>query len=453
MNRNNSFSEKFIRFFQFILPSPFSIAVLLTLLTYCFALFYTDSKEGEELPYFIQISTYWQKGFWELLSFSMQMLLMLVLGYVLAVSPIFSKFINAIIRYAKNTASAAFLVATLTIFMAYINWGLGLIFGAILARKIAEYFKEKNRPLNFPLITAAAYLGLMVWHGGLSGSAPLIIAEENHFLQSQIGIISLDKTVFSPMNLTVILLSFLLLPASFYFLGKRTFSSKVTLETEERTKNTASETKVIGAEHLDHSFVFMLILLAISVIAISTQFWKSENPFTILNPNFINFSLFFLALLAHGSIDQFVEAVTKSIHVSVGIILQFPLYAGIMGIMKYSGLIDVISEVFVSISDEQTFPIYTFISAGIVNIFVPSGGGQWAVQGPIIVETANQLHVPIEKCVMALAYGDQVTNMLQPFWALPLLGITGLKAKQILPYTLLAFVLGSVIFLFALLLF
>lgn len=378
---------------------------------------------------------------------------MLVLGYVLAVSPIFSKFINTIIRYAKNTASAAFLVAILTILMAYINWGLGLVFGAILARKIAEYFKEKNRPLNFPLITAAAYLGLMVWHAGLSGSAPLIIAEENHFLQSEIGIVSLDKTVFSPMNLTVIALTFLVLPAFFYLLGKQTFSSKVTLETEERTKNTPSETKIIGAELLDHSFVFMLIFVAISVIAIFSQFWKSENPFTILNPNFINFSLFFLALLAHGSIHRFVEAVRKSIHVSVGIILQFPLYAGIMGIMKYSGLIDVISELFVSISDEQTFPIYTFISAGIVNIFVPSGGGQWAVQGPIIVEAANQLHVPIEKCVMALAYGDQVTNMLQPFWALPLLGITGLKAKQILPYTLLAFLFGSAIYLFALLIF
>ncbi len=106
---------------------------------------------------------------------------------------------------------------------------------------------------------------------------------------------------------------------------------------------------------------------------------------------------------------------------------------------------------FVSISNETTFPIFTFISAGIVNVFVPSGGGQWAVQGPIIIEAAQQLGVDIPKCVMALAYGDQLTNMLQPFWALPLLGITGLKAKEILPYTLILLVAGSVIFITSLL--
>ena len=108
---------------------------------------------------------------------------------------------------------------------------------------------------------------------------------------------------------------------------------------------------------------------------------------------------------------------------------------------------------FVSISNETTFPIFTFISAGLVNIFVPSGGGQWAVQGPIIVDAATQLGVSIPKSVMALAYGDQLTNMLQPFWALPLLGITGLKAKEILPYTLILLLAGIVIFIGGLLAF
>jgi short-chain fatty acids transporter len=124
-----------------------------------------------------------------------------------------------------------------------------------------------------------------------------------------------------------------------------------------------------------------------------------------------------------------------------------------MGIMNHSGMVDIMSGFFVSISNETTFPIFTFISAGIVNIFVPSGGGQWAVQGPIIIEAANQLNVSIPKSVMALAYGDQLTNMLQPFWALPLLGITGLKAKEILPYTLILLVAGSAIFISGLLIF
>ena len=136
-----------------------------------------------------------------------------------------------------------------------------------------------------------------------------------------------------------------------------------------------------------------------------------------------------------------------------GILIQFPLYFGIMGIMKYSGMINIFSDFFVEVSNEYTFPIYTFISAGIINLFVPSGGGQWGVQGPIIIEAATQIGVPYWKAVMALAYGDQITNMLQPFWALPLLGITGLKAKEILPYTIILFLVGSFIFIGGLIIF
>jgi len=133
--------------------------------------------------------------------------------------------------------------------------------------------------------------------------------------------------------------------------------------------------------------------------------------------------------------------------------LHFPLYAGIMGVMKYSGLTTVFTDFFIQISTPDTFPLMAMISAGIVNFFVPSGGGQWAVQGPILMEAAQTLHVSIPKTIMALAYGDELTNMLQPFWALPLLGITKLKAKEILPYSALILLLGIIIFSLALLIF
>jgi len=133
-----------------------------------------------------------------------------------------------------------------------------------------------------------------------------------------------------------------------------------------------------------------------------------------------------------------------------GILIQFPLYFGIMGIMRDSGMVVQISDFFVSISTARTLPLFTFFSAGLVNIFVPSGGGQWAIQGPIVVESALKLGVPLPKAIMALAYGDQITNMLQPFWALPLLGITKLKAREILPYTLLLMVIGSAVYLIGL---
>ena len=173
----------------------------------------------------------------------------------------------------------------------------------------------------------------------------------------------------------------------------------------------------------------------------------------IITPNYINLVLLGLGIMMHSSIYSFLKGVDKAISGASGILIQFPLYFGIMGIMNHSGMVQIMSDFFVSISNETTFPIFTFISAGIVNVFVPSGGGQWAVQGPIIVEAASQLGVGIPKSVMALAYGDLLTNMLQPFWALPLLGITGLKAKEILPYTLILLVAGAIIFIGGLLVF
>ena len=147
------------------------------------------------------------------------------------------------------------------------------------------------------------------------------------------------------------------------------------------------------------------------------------------------------------------KAIDKAIGGASGILIQFPLYFGIMGIMKSSGLVTDISAFFVEVSNDTTYPIFTFISAGLVNIFVPSGGGQWAVQGPIIVQAASDLGISLPKRSMALAYGDQLTNMLQPFWALPLLGITELKAKEILPYTIFLMLIGTLIYISGLLIF
>ena len=159
-----------------------------------------------------------------------------------------------------------------------------------------------------------------------------------------------------------------------------------------------------------------------------------------------------LAFLLHKNFKNFLNALEEAIKGATGILIQFPLYFGIMGIMRESGMVVDISDFFVSISTTQTLPIFTFISAGLVNIFVPSGGGQWAIQGPIVIESALKLGVGLPKAIMALSYGDQITNMLQPFWALPLLGITKLKAREILPYTLLLMLLGTVVYIAGLLL-
>jgi short-chain fatty acids transporter len=446
-----SFAKKFEKVFKSILPAPFTIAVILTLFTFILALFITEPKAEE--PHILQLLHFWEQGVWNspLLVFAMQMMLMLVLGHALALSKPVEKIISKGSKYCNNTANAAAIITFSTLLVAFFNWGLGLIFGAIFARKVGEHASEKGIQLNYPLIGAAGYSGLMVWHGGISGSAPIKIAEEGHFLAKKIGVISQSQTIFSTMNISVSIILLIALPLLMHFLGKQNQGKTIQLKKENKTENA----QVIGAEKLDHSKFLTYIFGGIILIyAFYKAFiYPDTISLKVINPNYINLVLLGLAITLHKNFFNFLKAIDNAISGASGILIQFPLYFGIMGIMNQSGMVQIMSDFFVSISNETTFPIFTFISAGIVNVFVPSGGGQWAVQGPIIIDAATQLGTSIPKSIMALAYGDQLTNMLQPFWALPLLGITGLKAKEILPYTLILLLAGIVIFIGGLLLF
>ena len=445
------FSDKIGKILKNVLPAPFTIAVILTFLTILIAFFISaDSYNSKN---FFEILSFWEKGLWDnnLMVFALQMMLMLVLGHSLALSKPISKIINNITIHCNNTANAAAIVTFTTLLVAFFNWGLGLIFGAIFARKVGEHASKNNIPLNYPLIGAAGYSGLMIWHGGISGSAPIKIAEQGHFLAEKIGTISQAETIFSAMNMTISMSLIILLPLFMFFLAKKTKSELVNIRGVEKIE----KIKLDGAEKIDHSNFIAYIF---GGIIITYCFYKAillpdKMTLNFITPNFINLSLLGLCVILHKNFFQFIKSVDSAIKGASGILIQFPLYFGIMGIMKDTGMIELMSDLFISISNKNTFPIFTFFSAGLVNIFVPSGGGQWAIQGPIIVEAAMKLGVSIPKSVMSLAYGDQITNMLQPFWALPLLGITGLKAKEILPYTLLLMLLGGVIFITGLLIF
>jgi short-chain fatty acids transporter len=461
-----SFTDKYTKVFKYLLPAPYTIAVSLTIVTF-FIAFFTTRPETESLSdYSIQLLKFWEGGLWSssLLVFAMQMMLMLVLGHTLALTKPVNSIINIAVKYCNNTAKAAALVTLLTIIVSLFNWGLGLIFGAIFARKVGEHASKLKLIINYPLIGAAGYSGLMVWHGGLSGSSLAKVAEPGHLKEMMSGILSEDQisalpesisywqTVGSSMNLFVITLLIIILPASMYWLGKRTKSSSVNLNDKEVPEE---KMQLEGAEKLDHSRIFSWIFGGFILFYISYKiaFDYNYDLLKFFNPNNINLLLFSLAIIFHKSFFNFLKAIDKAIGGASGILIQFPLYFGIMGIMKSSGLVTDISAFFVQVSNETSYPIFTFLSAGLVNIFVPSGGGQWAVQGPIIVQAASDLEISLPKSIMALAYGDQLTNMLQPFWALPLLGITGLKAKEILPYTLFLMIIGIVIYLTGLLLF
>ncbi|MEO1049198.1 MAG: TIGR00366 family protein [Bacteroidota bacterium] len=444
----------YIKLVQRFLPSPFTIAILLTLATMLLALVLTSPKADDGNIYFVEILGFWEKGFWELLTFSMQMVLILVLGHTLALTPLFKQVIESAATKCTSTAKAALIVSFTSIAVSFLNWGLCLIVGAIFARKVAEINTRNGNPINYPLIAAAGYSGMMTWHGGFSGSAPLSVAAEGHFLQNITGLISIDQTLLSSMNLTASIAVLILIPGFLFILAKSVKPTPLDLAFQEN-KAGLNLIKITGADKLDHSRILSMGLgLMIVAYAVYKAFvFAGDTGLGFVNLNYVNFCLLGLSILFHGSFANFLAASEEAVRGATGIIIQFPFYAGIMGIMKYSGVVNILSDHFVNISNATTLPIFTFISAGIVNIFVPSGGGQWIVQGPIVTQAANVLGVPLAKIIMALSYGDQLTNMLQPFWALPLLGITQLKAKDILPYSFIIMLAGATIFIAILLLF
>ena len=426
------------------------------------ALLFTEPPAKEN--HFLAILSFWENGVWNnaLLVFAYQMMLILVLGHILVLSTPVNALMVRLTNLATNTSNAVLLVSAATMLVSFFNWGLGLIFGAIMARKVAEAAQKRGFGINYPLVGAAGYIGLMVWHGGMSGSAPLKVSEQGHLATLMEGagdvglvaqlpsVIGFDQTIFSVSNLMLFGTLLIVLPTFLYILGKRVAITPTSLPVY---KNESTTTKNLeGAEKLDRSRWFGMGFGIVVLLAFLYQYFGNLQQF-IITPNMLNFFMFGLALIFHGSIHNFLRALQEAISGATGILIQFPLYFGIMGIMRDSGMVVQISDFFVSIATTTTLPIFTFFSAGLVNIFVPSGGGQWAVQGPIVIESALKLGVPLPKAVMALAYGDQITNMLQPFWALPLLGITKLKAREILPYTLLLMVLGSAVFLIGLLVF
>lgn len=444
---------------QWILPSPFSIALLLTVGIFILALLFGQGTNQESLNLW-EVFNFWETGLWNsnLLAFAVQMMLILVLGHCLALSEPIDKLIQKLLKYCTSNARAAALICLCGMLFSLFNWGLGLIFAAILARKFAEHAQKIQLKINYPLIGAAAYAGFMVWHAGISGSATTKVAESGHlkslmagiFTQEQIAqlpdAIDFSETVFGGMNLTLTGLCLILVPLSLFLIGKKGQQEVPTLKI--KTTNSGLIEKATGMDRMD---VSPFIAKAFGVCILIFCFYKAaiqpeELSLKFINPNFLNLSLLGLCLVCHKNIVSFLKGIDDAISGAAPILIQFPLYFGIMGVMKDAGLIEQVSAFFVSISGPQSYSLLTFFSAGVVNIFVPSGGGQWAVQGPLITHAAMELNIPLSRAIMALCYGDQLTNMLQPFWALPVLGITGLKAKQILPYTLLLMLIGGLIY-------
>lgn len=430
------------------LPDPFLFAVILSIVVFIAAMFAT--KMGP-----IQMINAWgsSTGFWSLLKFSMQMALVLVLGSAMASARPCKKVLRGLAGLAHNNMQAIVVTTVVSTICCWLNWGFGLIAGALLAKEVAK----RVPTVDYPLLIASAYSGFVIWHAGLSGSIPLALNGGYTVFAGtdleQTFVASTAETIFHPMNLIMVAVVLVAMPFVNYAMHpdkEHCICVDPALLADEKEKTYEVKTP---ADKMEHSRILWAILVIAGFAYIIYYFATLKEGQTVasaLNLDIVNFIFMFLGILLHGDLRRYVDAIGEAAAGAAGILLQFPFYAGIMGMMTAMNadgisLAGVISDFFVSISNSVTFPMLTFLSAGIVNFFVPSGGGQWAVQGPIVMPAAANMGIESGRAAMAIAWGDQWTNMIQPFWALPALGVAKLSAKDIMGYLVIVLLFTGVV--------
>ncbi|WP_372611004.1 short-chain fatty acid transporter [Halomonas sp.] len=412
------------------LPDPYIFVLLLTIIAAAAAI-----AVERQSP--LAVMRFWGDGFWTLLTFSMQMLLVLVTGFMLASSPPVKRLLQKLAGLASNAGAAIILVTLVSLAASWINWGFGLVVGALFAKELAKLVR-----VDYRLLVASAYSGFVVWHGGLAGSIPLTIATDGHFTADQIGVIGTGSTIFAFFNLAIVVCLFISIPLVNRMMlpdeKESVYIDPKLLEDDQETRVRITR----PAERLENSVTLAWLVGVPGLLYLLDHFLLRDGG---LNLNIVNFLFLALAIVLHRTPQNLLNSLNEAIKGGAGIVIQFPFYAGIMAIMVQSGLAETMSEGLISFATEASLPFWSFISAGIINIFVPSGGGQWAVQAPVMLPAAEALGVDIPRVAMAVAWGDAWTNLLQPFWALPVLGIAGLKAKDIMGFCLVQLLITGVI--------
>ncbi|MBZ2174927.1 short-chain fatty acid transporter [Schnuerera sp. xch1] len=438
------FTNGCVELVQKYLPDPFLFAIVLTILVFILGI--TATGQGP-----IKMVAHWGNGVWSLLAFSMQMTLVLVTGHTMASAPVMRKGLTELASIPKTPTQAIFAVSLISAIACWINWGFGLVIGALYARELAKQIKK----VDYRLLIAAAYSGFLVWHAGISGSIPLILATPGEALSEAtlgavVEAIPTTQTIFSLFNLIIsaaIIIALSLINSAMHPKEEDVYEIDPKLLEDPEQEVIVTKVVMTSAEKMENSPVLSMITGILGIAYIIYHF--STNGFD-LNLNIVNLIFLIVGIILHGTPRRYLNALQEAVKGAGGIILQFPFYAGIMGMMTGKSELGVslagqMSHMFVSISTQATYPLFTFLSAGLVNFFVPSGGGQWAVQAPIMMPAGLQLGVDSAVTGMAIAWGDAWTNMIQPFWALPALGIAGLGARDIMGYCLVDLLISGVI--------
>lgn len=432
-----------VKLVQKYLPEPFIFAVILTLLAFIIAI-----PVCHQTP--LEVIEHWGNGVWSLLAFAMQMALVLVSGSALAAAPAIKKGISALASKPKTPAGAIALVTVISAIACWINWGFGLIVGVIFAKEIAR----KLRGVDYRLLIASAYSGFVVWHAGLSGSIPLTMATPGSGLKEITkgalqNPVPVSQTVLAPQNLImvgIVIIAIVVVNALMHPKKDMVIAVDPALLHEEEPAPAPEASS--PAEKMENSRLLAWIIALLGLSYLVIHLFVRKGPFDLGS---VIMLFLFTGIILHGTPLAYVRAFGKSVSGAAGIILQFPFYAGIMGIITGVGasgicLGTVISNACVAISTPKTYPLFTFLCAAILNMFVPSGGGHWAIQAPIMFTAGAALGVDPGLTGMAISWGDAWTNLIQPFWALPALAIAKLNAKDIMGFCIIdLFVTGLII--------
>ncbi|MHC4064574.1 MAG: TIGR00366 family protein, partial [Planctomycetota bacterium] len=409
---------QFARVVQRVLPDPMVIACGLTLLVAAIALLAPPSDELAALatlPRIPAVARMWLDTVWntKFLEFALQMCVVLLTGYGLAKAPLATRLLHSLAALATSNRSAVLLVTAVSCVGCWINWGFGLIAAGVLAARLRQELAAKGIRCQYALIVAGAYAGMMIWHGGLSGSAPLKVAKDGVTVSrtvdgavttERLAAISIGSTTLSPGNLLLTAILCIGIPLLMRSMGsaapREAGDPSDAIPATDRPAHVTpadaappAESAPPGiADRINRSRVIPFLIAAVAIVALGSQIHRRGTA--AVNLNFVNTVFLTLGLLLHRNLIEYVAAVAEGGRAVTGIVLQFPLYSGIQGIMFGAGIAAAMSQAFVdaaqwsasamNISPGHTFPIATFLSAGLVNLFVPSGGGQWIVQGPIM---------------------------------------------------------------------
>ncbi len=407
-------------------PDPLVFAVFLTVIMLALVLLFTGAGPGGAL-------SAWGNGLHGLLAFTMQMCLMVVTAHVLAHTGPVEGFLQAVGRLPRNASQAYLVVILSAAAFSLACWPLGLIAGGLIAREVASTASQRDISINYPLLTAAAFGGFVVWEMGYSSSIGLAIATPGNPLEQTIGgIIPVTETLLAWWNLLTIITTLTVVYLVVILLATRKRSEQKVLPPQPMPKAGAGDevrSGLMGRLEHGRSVSLLLALMLLGFLV----YWFSTRGFE-LSLNIVNWSFLALGLLLARSVLHYSALFADGARIAAPLLLQYPLYGGIMGLALETGLAQQVTNLVIMSSATESLPFTGFLSAGLVNIFIPSGGGQWAVQGPVFIQAAQALDVKLNLITMSIAWGDQWTNLVQPFCAIVILAITGLRLRQIYGY-------------------